>query len=214
MGPPVIGVSGGIGAGKSTVASALAALGCKVVDADKLGHEVLARPEIKQQMTAAWGPGILKPDGSISRRAVAQIVFRADGDRTEHARLTEIVRPVLWKTVRDELERLRSDPTASAGIVLDAALLYEAGLDELCDAVIFVNADRRTRRRRVMQARGWPPEEIDRRETYQKSPGFKLEKADYAVDNTAGIEQTAERVRDIYRRILQARNAEQPGNRR
>jgi dephospho-CoA kinase len=201
MPPPIIGVAGGIGAGKSSVSAVLAALGCKVIDADRIGHEVLKIPEVKAQMVAEWGPGILKSDGEINRRAVAEIVFRPDGDERAHHRLTEIGRPFLWTRVRQELEKLLTDPAASAGIVLDAALLFESGLNMLCCAVIFVDAPIEVRTRRVAASRGWPVGEIERRETYQRSRRFKLESSDYQVDNSGTPQETAERVRAIYRKI-------------
>lgn len=201
MSVPVIGLVGGIGAGKSFVARVLADLGCAVIDADRLGHEVLKRDDVKRQMVAAWGEGILDRHAEINRPAVAALVFDQSGDRREYDRLTAITHPELWRRVREEIDR-HTRAGAGAGVVIDAALLFEAGLDRLCDAVIYVHADLPTRRERVRRARGWTAEQLARRETFQKSLEIKLESSDYRVDNTRSTEQTADRVRDIHRTIL------------
>jgi len=198
---PLIGIAGGIGSGKSTVTKLFAELGCAVIDADRIGHEVLRRPEIKAQLTEFWGPGILDEHGEIRRSAVAAIVFDPAGGRTQYDRLVAVTHPELLRVILRRIATLRNDPKAAAGIVLDAALLFEVGLDGICDAVVFVNCSRATREQRVRATRGWGPEEIARREAFQKSSGFKLEKAQHVVDNEATIERTSERVREIHQAI-------------
>jgi dephospho-CoA kinase len=200
--PPVIGLVGGIGAGKSTVAAELAQLGCAVIDADKLGHELLRRPDARDRVAAEFGAGVIAPDGSVDRRALGRRVFRDDGSREDYDRLMAIAGPALREEIDRRLAALLSSPEGRAGVVLDAALLYEYGLDSRCDAVICVVADRAVREARVAANRGWPPGEITRREAYQKSSDFKVEMADHTVDNSGSAEYTAQQVRDLYPKIL------------
>jgi dephospho-CoA kinase len=196
---PVIGLVGGIGAGKSTVANELARLGCRVIDADRVGHEVLRRPEVRDRVAEIWGAGVIGSDGEVDRRALGRIVFRDDGGRADYDRLMELSHPILWHEVRRRLDEARAE--SSAGVVLDAALLFESGLDRLCDAVVCVTADRAVREARLAAGRGWSPADLERRERYQKSLEFKLENSDYTADNSQSAEQTTRQVREIFRQI-------------
>ena len=116
---PVIGLVGGIGAGKSTVARCLAERGGFVIEADALGHEALRQPEILQQLVTLWGEGIRKPDGSADRRAIAKIVFTNPEQR---AALEKLAFPFIGKRCVEEIQKAMSNPTAKF-VVLDAAVM-------------------------------------------------------------------------------------------
>ncbi|MHC5004807.1 MAG: dephospho-CoA kinase, partial [Planctomycetota bacterium] len=172
---PVIGLSGGIGAGKSTVADLLAGFGCVVTRSDDDGRAALRDPEIRATIVGWWGREVLGPDGEIDRGAVARIVF---ADPAQRVRLEALTHP--WIEAR-RVEQWRRAPAGAPAFVIDAPLLFEAGLDGQCDAVIFVDADPAVRLRRVREGRGWDEAELTAREDSQMPLDAKRAKADYVV---------------------------------
>lgn len=191
--PVVIGMAGGIGAGKSEVARAFAGLGCVVADSDKAAREALDREDVREQLVAWWGPVVLGKDGRINRKKVAAIVF---GDPAERARLEGLVHPI----IREGREALiaRAKEAGAPAVVIDAPLVFEAGLDSECDAVVFVEANRDIRLARVRETRGWDASELERREKVQLPLDAKRDRSDYCIVNDAG----ADRLRVEARRIL------------
>jgi dephospho-CoA kinase len=184
----VIGLVGGIGSGKSTVAEELEMLGCVVVDSDRSAREILTRPEIKGILTGWWGAGILDGDGNVDRREVARIVF---AEPAERERLEGVVHPLI-RQERDEL----IDRIGEAGggvVVVDAPLLFEAGVDKECEAVVFVDAPREVRAARVSR-RGWDAQELGRREAAQMPLDEKKRRSTYVVVNDGTREELHERV--------------------
>jgi dephospho-CoA kinase len=144
---PVIGIAGGIGSGKSTVARVLAELGCVVCDSDALGRAALRDPVIRQELVRWWGDDIVDARGEIDRGAVAAIVFR---DPAERRRLEGLTHP--WIEARRR-EQFAGAPDSATAFVIDAPLLYEVGLDAECDAVIFVETERAIRLDRLRASR-------------------------------------------------------------
>ena len=137
-GPPVVGLTGGIAAGKSTVSERLAALGAHVIDADRVGHRVLRRDgESYPGVVAAFGRAILDEAGEIVRGRLGRLVF---GDRARLAALNRLTHPPMAARMRREIEEVRARPAPPPFIVLDAAVLFEAGWDALCDEVWTVSA--------------------------------------------------------------------------
>jgi dephospho-CoA kinase len=180
MTPPVIGLTGGIGAGKSEAARALERLGCVVADADMLAKAALDTPGIREQIVEWWGDGMLDDSGAVDRAAVAGLVFE-EPDALE--RLEGLVHP--------EVERRRgaifdAAPTGTRALVIDAPLLLEVGLDDQCDAIIFIDAPRALRLERVAVNRGWDAREVDRREVQQLALDNKRSQADHVVVNEEG----------------------------
>jgi len=184
----VIGIMGAIASGKSTLAREFGRLGAKVVDADKIGHQVLERPETKRKVRATWGDTVFNDDGTVDRKRLGEIVFR---DQRELERLSAIVHPPI-------LEALRQEVAASdVPVVLDAALLDEFTLTALCDHLVFVQASDSVRRERAARQRHWPPDEVQRRESFQNPKEAKREKADFVIENDGDLGQlrrNAERV--------------------
>ena len=183
-GKPIIGVTGGIGAGKSTVAQILQELGAAVIDSDRLGHEALANENIVASLRAWWGDDIVDVSGGIDRKALASVVFE---DPESLARLEGLVYPWIHAQRRLIVARLNEDANIRV-IVFDAPKLYEAGVDRECDAVIFVECDRALRVSRVRRDRGWDETELSRRESRQIPLDVKREKADYIVSNHSSVE--------------------------
>ncbi|MDA0803973.1 MAG: dephospho-CoA kinase [Planctomycetota bacterium] len=174
--PPVIGIVGGIGAGKSEVARALAELGCVVSDSDLQAHTVLGCPEVVEQLVARWGTGALAPDATPNRSAIGRIVF---ADAAERAWLESIIHPRLEATRR---AIFAAHPDARAHVI-DAPLLLEAGLGPTCDAIVFVDAPAGERLRRVQCSRGWTQAEWNRREATQWPLDQKRKMSHHVVCN-------------------------------
>ncbi|MGO9467771.1 MAG: dephospho-CoA kinase [Isosphaeraceae bacterium] len=188
---PVIGLIGGIGSGKSAVAAILAARGGVVIDADSVGHELLTDPEVRDQIVARFGDSILDRKvcgGSsgprIDRAALGAIVF---ADPAKRGELEAIVHPRMRDRFRCEIERLTRRGGARV-IVLDAAILLEAGWDELCDRVVFVDAPRSVRHERVVKQRGWSARALESREAAQWPCDVKRGRADTVLVNDSGMD--------------------------
>ncbi len=174
---PVIGLVGGIGSGKSLVASHLRQLGCLVCDSDAMARDILRERRVRDQLIEWWGSGIVDRDGEIDRGRVASIVFARPQER---ARLESLIHPL----VEARRERLFGEPPpGTRALVIDAPLLLEAGLGEKCDAIFFVDAPRPVRLARVVATRGWTEEEVDRREAAQWPLDRKRQAADTVLRN-------------------------------
>ena len=195
---PVIGLLGGVAAGKSQVAAQFAELGCAVIDADAIGHELLRDSGVRRALQKQFGGDILDPAGEIDRRRLAAKAFAGPEGV---AALDAIMAPVLWPRVIAAVEAARQRPDAAA-VVLDAALILEKGLDKLCDALVYIQAPPEVRQARAQSARGWNPSETARREAVQVSLKVKQNRADYIVDNGTSPEHTSEQVHAILLRMM------------
>lgn len=199
VGRPVIGLAGGVGAGKSAVAAVLAGLGCVVCNSDDLGRQALRDPAIRTKLVGWWGSGVLDEAGEIDRAAVAAIVFRRPQERR---RLELLVHP--WIEARRKA-LFAAAPADACALVIDAPLLFEAGLDAECDAVIFVDADRGTRLARVADERGWDEQALGRREDSQLPLDEKRARSDYVVSNNGDLRALSEQVHRTLNEIIQNR---------
>src|SRR4051812_44155490 len=148
---PVIGLIGGIGSGKSRVAVAFVERGARVVSGDEAGHEALRQPGIRKAGGRRWGPGLLDERGENGRSRLGAIVF---ADPAERQALEALVFPWLQRRLREQIAEAAADPGVKL-IVLDAAVLLEAGWNSLCDGIVYVHAPRDVRLQRLAQQRGW-----------------------------------------------------------
>jgi len=194
--PPVIGLTGGIGAGKSAVAKMLSDLGCYVVHSDRLAHEALRDPAIRETLLDWWGREIIDADGELDRSAIGAIVFDAPGERR---RLEGLVHP--W-IERRRKAMFATAPSDAKALVIDAPLLLEAGLERECAAVIFVDAGYETRLRRVRAERGWSSEDLARRDRAQMPLDEKRSRADHTVVNEGDLQSLQRTVRQTLDDIL------------
>ena len=194
--PPVIGLVGGVAAGKSFVAAQFEKLGCAVVDADRLTDDLLREPATRQALGKRFGKEIFTPSGEVDRRRLADLAF-ADRDALEA--LNSIMHPELCARLRRALDAARRQDVPA--VILDAALILEKRLDRLCDYVVYIRASEEVRRTRAQESRGWPPAEVARREAAQVSLKAKRERADYIVDNNTSPEHTLEQIRRILARV-------------
>lgn len=195
----VIGVVGGIGSGKSTVAGMLGELGCVVIDSDAEARRALQRPEVIAELVGWWGPSVLDAKGQIDRKAVARIVFADAGQRS---RLEGLIHPLIAQSRAVQIEEARR--AGRVGAVIDAPLLYEAGLERECDAVVFVECPFEDRLARVRASRGWDEPELRQREKAQVPLEEKRRRADYLVVNTGNLPDLRLEVAQIFTSITEA----------
>jgi dephospho-CoA kinase len=195
---PIIGLAGGIGAGKSEVARLLGRLGAAVVEADEVNREELRRPETIETLTRWWGRDVLCGPRELNRQRIAEIIF---ADSEQRKRLERWIHPRLAARRQERIAAYQAELRVRA-IALDAPLLFEAGLADDCDVIVFVEADRAVRLARVARDRGWTEEELDRRENAQKPLEFKRDCADYVVSNNSGLDALAAQVTRVFSHIL------------
>jgi dephospho-CoA kinase len=176
---PTIGLIGGIGAGKTTAALLLAARGGRIVNADAIGHEALEQPDIRAAVAARWGQGAFAPDGKPDRRAIARIVF---ADSHERGALEGMVFPYIRDRVNSEILRAQGEP-ACRFVVLDAAVMLEAGWEQVCDRIVYVDAPRPARLARLAAGRGWTDEQLAAREAAQWPAADKMKRANAVAVN-------------------------------
>ena len=200
---PVVGLAGGIGAGKSSVARVLESLGAVVIDSDRQCHAEFGDPEVVATIRRWWGDVVCGPGGEVDRQALARIVFDSPA---ELARLEGLLYPRLARRREELIAAYEADPQVQA-IVLDSPKLFEAGLNELCDAVIFVDASRSVRARRLAESRGWTEETLQKRENLLKPLDMKRALADHVVVNHSSIAALRSQVERVFSSVLAALSA-------
>jgi dephospho-CoA kinase len=184
----MIGVLGGVASGKSLVSEIFAECGLGVLDADRAGHEVLRLAHVIEAARNRWGGEVVGSDGQLDRRRIAQIVFEPGEIGTrERTFWTRLTHPEIALRLMQEANRLTADGVTA--VVLDAAVMLEAGWDEWCDRLVFVEAPHTIRLARAL-ARGWKEEDFNAREAAQESLDFKRRQADVVIDNSGSPEQT------------------------
>lgn len=195
---PVIGLTGSIGSGKSTVADILRDLGAAVIDSDRLIHDELRTRDVIATLRDWWGPDVVLADGGIDRKAVAEIVFHDD---QELDRLQDLLYPRIERRRSEMMPGLFADASLRA-VVLEVPKLFEIGLDRECDAVVLVDADRDVRIRRLAQSRGWSEDELSRRENRLIPLDRKRSLADYIVENHSTLDALRRKVESVFSSIL------------
>jgi dephospho-CoA kinase len=179
-----------------------------LIDADSVGHDVLDLPGVQQKLVDHFGPGVLAPRGlaaaqgpRVNRQALAAIVF---ADREARHVLEAIVHPLMRARFVEAIEKkLGAGQPSSRPVVLDAAILLEAGWDDLCDLIVFVDAPRDVRMRRVQAQRGWSRDVFEAREAAQWPCDKKRRRADLVITNDAGVDGLQERVQRILARLAE-----------
>lgn len=195
---PIIGLAGGIGSGKTAAARIFESLGAAVIDSDRLAHRELDDPEVIATLRSWWGDSILLSSGEIDRGAVGDLVF---DHPAELARLEELLYPRIERRRQELMAAYENDQRIKA-VVIDAPKLYEAGVDKVCDVVVFVDADRPARLTRVAASRGWTKEELARRENLQNPLDTKKASADYVLTNNSSIGELRIQVEKVFSSVL------------
>lgn len=182
----VIGITGGIGAGKSTVSGYIASLGYPVFDADEVSRGLTADGSpVVDELAETFGEEILVRKGVLNREKLAEIVF---SDPEKNRKLREIVTMKVREAGIKWISEYRKKEKYDI-IVLDIPLLFETGSEDLCDAVWFITADDDVRRRRVMERDGVTAEQVKSRMKSQMPEKEKAQRSDEIVDNSRGVEE-------------------------
>jgi dephospho-CoA kinase len=196
----IVGLTGGIGTGKSTVSGMLRELGATVIDADEATRAVQSRgSDGLRQLVNAFGAGILTPEGDLDRARLADLAFR---DPDARGRLNEIVHPLvrLWMAERQREAMERGD----AVVVMDIPLLFEARGAGAFDTVLLVYAPEDVALRRLVEQRGMTEEQARARIAAQMPIEEKRALATHVIENTGSLEELRERVERIWAELSEA----------
>lgn len=189
----IIGLTGGIASGKSTVSALLRQAGIPVIDADQVARQVQRPGSVAlDKLAAAFGPAIIAPDGSLNRQQLGQRVFDDPAARQE---LDRIVQPLIKDTIWQAVDNLRRQGVAN--VVLDVPLLFEAGYDTDCDLVVVVRVSPATGLRRLMARNGYSRAAAQARIAAQLPLSVKVAKADVVIDNDGSREETRRQVAQL-----------------
>lgn len=192
----MVGLTGGIASGKSTVTAILKELGAQILDADQIAREVVEPGQPALEEIAARFPGVIRPDGTLDRAALGERVFRSEEDRKA---LNAIVHPRIQQAVIEKTLALKA-----AGhdlVIYDAPLLIENKLHEAMNGVILVSAPRELQRERLMARNGFTREQAEARIESQLPLSEKAKHATWVIDNSGDLAQLREKVLAVWREL-------------
>lgn len=194
----MIGLIGGIGSGKSRLARWIKQQrNITIIDGDKIGHEVLEKPTVRQQIRSRFGDAVFDAEGHVNRRKLGRLVFGVEGaQRAARRDLEAMMHPAIRESIAEQIAETRRRGTAEA-VLLDAAVLLEAAWDDLCDFVVFVDVPHDVRLSRITSTRGWSAGDFDSRESSQLSLKKKRAAAQFAVDNSGPVETAGAQLLNI-----------------
>jgi len=197
----IVGLTGGIVGGKSTVASMFRDLGAKIIDADKLGHSVILpnKPAWKK-IVKIFGKDILQNDLTIYRKKLGKIVF---ANKTFLKKLNEVTHPEITKMIKKEISLAKNAKHNQEKIlIIDAALIYETKIDEFMDKIIVVYIDKDKQIKRLIMRNNLSKDEALQRVRSQIPMEEKAKMADYVIDNSNSLSKTREQVEKIWQSLL------------
>lgn len=189
----VLGITGGIAAGKSLVTKQFKDRGFPVYDADQIVHELYNNPSVIESITSRF-PSV-NDHGQINRKALGELVFN---DILAKSDLEQIFHPLVYETLKTKINQHLSDPW----VVLDIPLLYESGGEALCDMVLVVYVDQKTQLKRLMDRNHLSESEAKSRIESQMPLHEKMERADIVINNSGSVQKTLERVNEIIEKVL------------
>lgn len=192
----IIGVTGNIGCGKTTVAKLFGRRGIRIIDADSIAHRLLNKRSVSGKIIRVFGKSILDKDRSINRKKLAELAF---SDRKSWRLLCNIVHPEVKTIIGARLRRARKDKAKAT--VIDAPLLIEAGLEKIVDYVVVVSAGLEQQIRRVKRGLGLGPHDFRDRLRFQMPLEKKIKKADFIIDNSKTFKFTERQVNELWKRI-------------
>ena len=193
----IIGITGSIACGKSTVSNYLKSKGYIVIDADKIGHEALDDDYVKEKLILAFGNEILE-DNKINRQKLGELVF---GNSNNLNILNSIIHPEIRRRILEEIDKNNDQEF----IFIDVALLFEAKFDDLVDKIIVVYVDKNTQLTRLMKRNSISEKEALSRIVSQMSPLEKAKLGDYTVNNNLDVINTYEQVDKVLSELKKGR---------
>jgi dephospho-CoA kinase len=197
---PIIGIMGGIGSGKSTVAAEFAKLGCKVIDADRIAHGLLDSKAVKEKIVGLFGKTVLDSSGRIEHKKLANVVF-VSGDKL--TALNKLIHPLVLARAEELIEQYNQQSQVKA-IVLDMPLLVEVGWAKRCDKLIFIDCELKNREKRAKKL-GFDKNQLKIRENFQISLDNKATLADNTIENNSDFSAMVRQVADIFSDIMNNR---------
>lgn len=197
----VIGILGGVGSGKSTVTGQFASLGCAVIDADRIAHDVLGLPEVVEAVCERFGESVLDADGGVDRAVLGRLVFE---DTEGLAFLNALIHPRVLSRCEALMAASQAKPEVRA-IVLDLPLLVEVGWEKKCDFLIFVACDFEKRLKRASKNGKFDANQLKKREKCQISLDKKREIAHYTINNNSDISDVAEQIAQLFSSITKGK---------
>ena len=195
----VIGLTGNLGCGKSTVAAMFARRGAKIIDADAITKGLLAPGKKCVKKVAKFFPGVILNSSKINRSELAKIVFK---NPRELQKLTDILYPEALKVVKSQISRYKHE----SFVIIDAPLLFESGWDKITDTNMVVRATRRQQIERAQKRLGIAQADVKRRLKNQMPLKEKCDMADIIIDNSHGLTQTQAQVDEIINRLEKRKN--------
>ena len=193
----VIGLTGGIASGKSTVSAKLKELGAAVIDADLLARDVVRKGEIAyNRIVQCFGEDILLPGGDIDRKKLGNIVF---SDKEKLALLNSITHPEIINRMKERIQELKAE--GAKVIVVDAAILIEMGLHKYVDSVWVLSVDRETQLKRLVERDKFNYREAENRINSQFTNEVRKKYADVVIDNSKPIEEVEKRLEELWNNI-------------
>jgi len=193
----VLGITGNIGCGKTTVAKMFEKLGAQVIEADKVGHLLLKRKKVKERLVRAYGRSILDERGEVVRKNLRGIVFK---DRKKLTQLNRILHPLM----AEEMKKMISSSPRPL-IVVDAAVLFEAGWQSLVDKVLVVTSSYETQIRRIKETTNLSLEELEGIMQAQLPQEEKVKRADYVIENEGSLDELESKVKKLWEEVLSCR---------
>ncbi|MCD6232003.1 dephospho-CoA kinase [Candidatus Aerophobetes bacterium] len=189
----VIGVTGNIGSGKTTTVNIFKELGAKIIEADKVGHFLLKREDVKEKLISIFGKSILDKRNGINRQKLRKIVFN---EKEKLEKLNSILHPLIAEEIKREINK-----TKEGIIIVEAAILLEAGWDFLVDKVIMVSAPDEVKLKRAQKSRQINILEIEKIMKSQLSEKKMREKADFIIENKEGIKELRDKVENLWNKF-------------
>lgn len=197
----IVGVTGGIGSGKSEFAKALESLGMSRIDADAVGKNVLdSDPDLQQRIIQTFGDEVLDSQHQINRSALAKRVFQ---NNEVLATFNAMIQPALVRQIEKIIDDCQMSERLGA-VILDMAILFETGLDKKCHHVVVVTAPETVRVARVQAAKNWSVEDIHHCMARQMSESDYVKKADTVIRNSDTLASLEEDARYFYERVVEA----------
>jgi dephospho-CoA kinase len=200
---PVIGIVGGIGSGKSSVARWVASRhnDVSLINGDEIGHEVLTLAAVRDAVRERFGETVFNADSQINRKALGQVVF---GPNQDHQSALDDLERIVHPRIRETIATQIADCVAAGkrAVLLDAAVLFEAGWNDLCHAVVYIDVPREQRFARLREIRGWDDAETERRESSQASLESKRSRSQFVVDNSGSVESAGHQLEAILKTFM------------
>jgi dephospho-CoA kinase len=199
---PVVGIVGGIGSGKSSVTRWVATRdpGVVLINGDEVGHQVLTLKPVQDAIRQRFGAGVIGSDGQIDRRALGQAVFGAsEHQQTARRDLERIVHPRIRETFEKQIAIAAA--AKETAVLLDAAVLFEAGWNDLCHTIVFIDVPRALRLDRLQAGRGWNQTEVERREASQVPLETKRQRSQIVIDNAHSLDEAGRELAKLLARI-------------